>query len=134
MLRRRKPPRLDLCDSYFLMGFTKFLKKIVIQFISWLVRHFSAWAPHWLYNYKQKQYPWSEPASELYRPSDRRLSAKLAPTFADRGCHVVIVTDPYGRILGFLGRSRYFSSKLLSIVLTRLSEPYSRPSTSQKTW
>jgi hypothetical protein len=24
------------------------------------------------------------------------------PTFADRGCHVVSVTDPYGRILGFL--------------------------------
>jgi hypothetical protein len=27
------------------------------------------------------------------------------------GCHVVIVTDPYGRILGFLDRSRYFSIK-----------------------
>jgi hypothetical protein len=25
------------------------------------------------------------------------------------GCHVVSVTDPYGRILGFLYRSRYFS-------------------------
>jgi hypothetical protein len=23
------------------------------------------------------------------------------PTFADKGCHVVSVTDPYGRILGF---------------------------------
>jgi hypothetical protein len=47
--------------------------------------------------------------AELYRPSDRRLSAKLVPTFADRGCHVVSATDPYGRILGFLDRSRYFS-------------------------
>jgi hypothetical protein len=28
--------------------------------------------------------------------------------FADRGCHVVSVTDPYGRILGFLDRSRYY--------------------------
>jgi hypothetical protein len=27
---------------------------------------------------------------------------KLVPTFADRGCHVVSMTDPYGRILGFL--------------------------------
>jgi hypothetical protein len=53
----------------------------------------------------------TESASELYRPSDRRLSAKLLPTFADRGCQVVSVTDPYGRILGFLGRSRYFSIK-----------------------
>jgi hypothetical protein len=29
--------------------------------------------------------PWLRAASELYRPSDRRLSAKLVPTFADRG-------------------------------------------------
>jgi hypothetical protein len=27
------------------------------------------------------------------------------------GCYVVSVTDPYGRILGFLDRSRYFSNK-----------------------
>jgi hypothetical protein len=26
------------------------------------------------------------------------------PTFPDRGCHVVSVTDPYNRILGFLDR------------------------------
>jgi hypothetical protein len=38
--------------------------------------------------------PWSESASELDRPSDLRLSAKWLPTFADRGCHVVSVTDP----------------------------------------
>jgi hypothetical protein len=44
-------------------------------------------------------------ASELYRPSDRRL---LVPTFADRGCHMVSLTDLYGRILGFLDRNRYF--------------------------
>jgi hypothetical protein len=43
--------------------------------------------------------PWSESESELYRPSDRRLSAKRLPTYADRGCHVVSVTDPSGRIL-----------------------------------
>jgi hypothetical protein len=36
-------------------------------------------------------------ASELYRPSDRRLSAKFVPTFADRGCRVVSATDPPGR-------------------------------------
>jgi hypothetical protein len=46
-----------------------------------------------------KKTPWPESASELYRPSDRRLSAKLVPTFADRVCHVVSVTDAYGRIL-----------------------------------
>jgi hypothetical protein len=52
-----------------------------------------------------KQTPWLEFASELYRQNDRRLSAKLVPTSADRGCHVVSVTDPYGRILGFLDRT-----------------------------
>jgi hypothetical protein len=52
--------------------------------------------------------PWPYSVSELYRPSDRRLSAKVVSTFADRECHVVSVTDPYGRILGFLDRSRYF--------------------------
>jgi hypothetical protein len=28
--------------------------------------------------------------------------------FADRGCHVVSVTDAYSHILDFLDRSRYF--------------------------
>jgi hypothetical protein len=32
-----------------------------------------------------KRTPWPESASKLYLPSDRRLSAKLVPTFADRG-------------------------------------------------
>jgi hypothetical protein len=67
-----------------------------------------------LENIKQTKTPWPESASELYRPSDRRLSAKLVPTFADRWCHVVSVTDPYGRILGFLDRSRFFIQQLLN--------------------
>jgi hypothetical protein len=37
--------------------------------------------------------------------------------FADRGCHVVSVTDLYGHILSFLDKSRYFSiKKLLSCI------------------
>jgi hypothetical protein len=56
------------------------------------------------------------------------LSAKWLPTFDDRGCHVVSVTDPYDRILGFLDRSRYLSSSS-SVVITRLSGPRSRPTT-----
>jgi hypothetical protein len=45
----------------------------------------------------------------IYRPSDRRLSAILVSTLADRGCRVVSATDPHGRILGFLDQSRdYF--------------------------
>jgi CBS-domain-containing membrane protein len=60
---------------------------------------------------KKKKTPWPESESKLNRPSDRRLSAKLVQTFADRRCHVVSVTDPYGRIVGFLVRSSYFSFK-----------------------
>jgi hypothetical protein len=49
--------------------------------------------------------------SELYRLSDRRLSVKLVPTFADRECHVVIAADPHGFILGFYTRAATISSK-----------------------
>jgi hypothetical protein len=49
-----------------------------------------------------------ESASDLYLPSDRRLSEMLVPTFVDRECQVVSMTDPYGHILGFLDRSRFY--------------------------
>jgi hypothetical protein len=49
---------------------------------------------------------YTDRATAAHRQSDCRL-------FADRGCHVVSMTDPYGRILGFLDRSRYFSIKYL---------------------
>jgi CBS-domain-containing membrane protein len=42
-------------------------------------------------------------------PTERSpLVVEVIAKFADRGCHVVSVTDIYGRILGFLNRSRYF--------------------------
>jgi hypothetical protein len=37
---------------------------------------------------------YSPPANYTDRASDRRLSAKLVPTLADRGCHVVSATTP----------------------------------------
>jgi hypothetical protein len=46
-------------------------------------------------------------AIELYRPSDRRLSEKLVPTFAYRVCYVVSVTDPYGSHLAVQTNSRW---------------------------
>jgi hypothetical protein len=61
-----------------------------------------------LISWSNKQNPWSLSASELYRPSDRRMSSKLVPTSADGGCYVASATDPHGRILGFLERSRYY--------------------------
>jgi hypothetical protein len=41
-------------------------------------------------------------------PTDRPplVSEVTANLFADRGCHVVSVRDPYGRILGSLHRNR----------------------------
>jgi hypothetical protein len=62
-------------------------------------------------NTKLIETPWSESASEQYRPNCR-LSAKLVPTFSDRGCSVVNVTDSYICILGFLDLSRYFFFKV----------------------
>jgi hypothetical protein len=45
-------------------------------------------------------------------PTERPpLVGEVIANFWDRGCHVVSVTDPSGRILGFLDRSRYFSVK-----------------------
>jgi hypothetical protein len=49
---------------------------------------------------------------ERTTPTERPpFVGELIAKFADRGCHVVSVTDPYGRILDFLARSLYFSIK-----------------------
>jgi hypothetical protein len=57
---------------------------------------------------KQNKLCGLSPLAKLYRPSNRRLSAKLVLTFAHRKRFVVRTTDPCGRILGFLDRIRYF--------------------------
>jgi hypothetical protein len=45
-------------------------------------------------------------------PTERPpLVGEVIANFYGRGCHVVSVTDLYGRILGVLDRSRYFSIK-----------------------
>jgi CBS-domain-containing membrane protein len=56
--------------------------------------------------------------NSMVRVRERTISTERPPlvgevvaNFADKGCHVVSVTDPYGRILGFLERNRYFSIK-----------------------
>jgi hypothetical protein len=46
--------------------------------------HSSAYIPEDIKQIK-KQTLWPESSSELYWPSDRRLLAKLLPTFADKG-------------------------------------------------
>jgi hypothetical protein len=74
------------------------------------------------------------PQSELYRPSDRRFSAKLVPTLADRGCRVVSSTNPHGHQFWFSRPEPLFLWNSSSIILTRLSGPRSRPTTSQKIW
>jgi hypothetical protein len=65
--------------------------------------------------------------------TDRATAARQrsdCQLLGDRGCHVVSVTNPYGRVLGFLDMNRYFSiSSSSSVVLTRLSGPRSKPTT-----
>jgi hypothetical protein len=62
----------------------------------------------YIYIYILKKTPWSWSTSELYRPSNRRLSAKLVPTLAGRECRVVSAIDPHGCILGFIDQIRYY--------------------------
>jgi hypothetical protein len=45
--------------------------------------------------------PWLESVNELCRPIERRLSAKLVPTFLDRGCRVVSAGIPTAVIADF---------------------------------
>jgi hypothetical protein len=68
---------------------------------------------------KKSQTPWPEPASELYRQSESSFSAKLVPTFAGRGCHVVSVKNPYGHILRFLDRNRCYFFQLATQLYSR---------------
>jgi hypothetical protein len=78
---------------------------------------------------KKKNPPWSESTSELYRPSDRRLSAKRLPTFANIGVprgQRDGSLRPYSR---FSRQAATFLSSSSSVVLTRLSGPRSRPTT-----
>jgi hypothetical protein len=63
------------------------------------------------------------------------MLAKLVPTLADRGCRVVSAADPHGCNLGFLDpEPLLFHSSSSSVILTRLSGPRSRPTTSQEIW
>jgi hypothetical protein len=61
------------------------------------------------YLYKTKLHGLSPHANYTNRLSDRRLSAKLVPTLADRGCRVVSATiPPQSLIFAFLDWSHYF--------------------------
>jgi hypothetical protein len=71
----------------------------------------------------QKQTPWPESASELYRPSNSRLSAKLVSTFADRKWRVS-VTDPYGHNLGFLDRRPFLLSCIILYMKKKITENF----------
>jgi hypothetical protein len=89
----------------------------------------------WLNNNEVIQTLWLWSARELYRPSDRRLSARLVPTFADRGVAWSAQRIPTAVNLGSLDpEPLVFNSSSSSVVLTRLSGPRSWPTTSQKIW
>jgi hypothetical protein len=77
------------------------MKNNTVLSLSLSVSVFLAFELTFITQTNKQQTPWPESVSEPYRLSDRCLSAMVVPTFADRGCHVVSVTDPYGRILAF---------------------------------
>jgi hypothetical protein len=52
------------------------MKKIINILSVWCVIDMKLLNTYYLIKNKNKQTPWSESASELYRPSDRRMSAK----------------------------------------------------------
>jgi hypothetical protein len=67
------------------------------------------------------------------RLSDRRLSAKLVPTLADRGVSRGQHNDSPTVVNFRFSRSEpLFPCNISSIIITRLSGPRSRPTTSQK--
>jgi hypothetical protein len=100
-----------------------------------LLRHKHAALEQFCLCCPQLKLPWPESASELYRPSDRRLSPMLMPTFEDkgvsRGQHI---GSP--RLYFWFCRPEPLLFLLISssIVLTGLSGPRSRLTTSQKIW
>jgi hypothetical protein len=78
---------------------------------------------------------WPSPRVNYTDQAPASLSAKVVSTFADRGCHVVSVTDPlrpYSRIS--TPEPLLFLPSSSTIVLARLSGPCSRPTASQKIW
>jgi hypothetical protein len=87
------------------------------------------WRGHWV-DPRSGLTPWPESESELDLPRDRLMSAKLVPIYAER--------VPRAQCDGSLWLSRpeplLFLPSSSSIVLTRLSGPRPRPTTSQKIW
>jgi hypothetical protein len=58
------------------------------------------------YKYKQNKHRGFSPRANY---TDQVIAVgEVSANSADKGCHVISVTDPYCRILDFLDRSRYF--------------------------
>jgi hypothetical protein len=73
--------------AYFCFFFNVASSSMIRAFFgisSFLVEIFCAFISVYTRRVQKEQTPWRVFASELYRPSDRSLSAKLVPTFADR--------------------------------------------------
>jgi hypothetical protein len=99
----RHEPNLKICQITKITNITE-----ICSVPSEIKRSDRQTSPFCQMKLKQKKTPRPQSASEVCRPSDSRLSAKVVSTFADRGCHVVSAADPHGRVLGFLDRSRCF--------------------------
>jgi hypothetical protein len=77
-VQRSKPRPSGLADSMYLCHVIHQLPETGVGLAD------EPFDPEWLLDTPLKS-PWPESVSELYRPSDPRLSTKLVPTFSCRG-------------------------------------------------
>jgi hypothetical protein len=101
---RNQPISCKLCSRslYVYTSFHLFLRNLASWYGLCLKIFYTLTVPTPLKKLNSMVY--TDRATAACRRSDCQL-------FADRRCNVVSVTDPYGRVLGFLDRSRYFSIK-----------------------
>jgi hypothetical protein len=100
-------------------GYTLITKTDVVYF---MYSYFSSIFFETRMKIKKLKTSYPESASELYRQSDRRLLAKLVPTSADRGCHVV---KRYGslRLYSLFSRpDENYRTKTVWVLMDRISD------------
>jgi hypothetical protein len=116
-MRPRTGPNPQLWDPMNTLVSIRISLKITGEFFYRLRCHFASKGPaqHRTYKTKLNSMDW---VRERTIPTER-LSTKLVSTVEGRRCHVVSVTDPYGHILGFLDRSRYFFFKVAPQLYSR---------------
>jgi hypothetical protein len=77
-------------------------KIVLLTFLQWRKKTHLSNSPHKVISIKNSTH---REIFSIYFKKKTKLCGLGLPAFADRGCHVVSVTDPFGRVLGTLDRS-----------------------------